>query len=70
MDVRLLTNSTKILLLKQILLKLLSKAVFILQKTFNRNLVEVYKIKEKLTLNRSAYVVLLLLQLHKGKIWS
>ena len=48
-DVRLVTNEKK-------LLKLTSKPTYVSSKIFNKNLVAVHKIKEALTLNRSAYV--------------
>ena len=57
-DVRLVTNEKK-------LLKLASKPSYVSSKIFNENLVAVHKIKEALTLNRPAYVGMLILELSK-----
>ena len=57
-DVRLMTNEKK-------LLKLTSKPTYASSKIFNENLVAVYKIKEALTLNRSAYLGMCILNLSK-----
>ena len=55
-DVRLVTNEKK-------LLKLTSEPTYVSSKIFNENLVAVHKIKETLTLNRPAYVGMLILDL-------
>ena len=57
-DVRLVTNEKK-------LDKLTSKPTFISSKIFNENLMVVHKVKETLTLNRSAYVGMCILDLSK-----
>ena len=55
-DVRLLKNSKE----KQ---KLVSKLPFVFQKLFSKNLVTVQKIKEVLTLNKTAYIGMCILDL-------
>ena len=62
-DVRLITNKEK-------LLKLSSKPTFVSSKIFNKNLVAVHKIKEKLTLNRPAYVGMCILDLSKTLMYD
>ena len=57
-DVRLVTNEKK-------LDKLTSKPTFVSSKIFNKNLMAVHKVKETLTLNRSAYVGMCILDLSK-----
>ena len=57
-DVRLVTSKEK-------LLKLASKPTYVSSKIFNENLVAVHKIKEILTLNRSAYVGMCILDISK-----
>ena len=62
-DVRLVTDEKK-------LLKLTSKPTYVSSKIFNENLVAVHKIKEKLTLNRPAYVGMCILDLSKTLMYS
>ena len=57
-DVRLVTDSKK-------LIKWASKPTYVSSKIFNENLVAVHKIKEKITLNRPAYVGMCILDLSK-----
>ena len=57
-DVRLVTNEKK-------LDKLASKPTYVNSKIFNENLMAVHKVKETLTLNRSAYVGMCILDLSK-----
>ena len=57
-DVRLVTDSEK-------LIKWASKPTYVSSKIFNENLVAVHKIKEKITLNRPAYVGMCILDLSK-----
>ena len=57
-DVKLVTDYKK-------LIKLTSKLTYVSNKIFNENLVAVHKIKEKLTLNRPAYVGMCILDLVK-----
>ena len=45
--------------------KLVSKPSFVLQKTFNKNLMAVHVIKEVLTLNKPAYASICTLDLSK-----
>ena len=62
-DVRLVTDEKK-------LLKLTSKPTYVSSKIFNENLVAVHKIKEKLTLNRPAYVGMCILDLSKTLMYN
>ena len=62
-DVRLVTSKEK-------LLKLASKPTYVSSKIFNENLVAVHKIKEILTLNRSAYVGMCILDLSKTLMYD
>ena len=62
-DVRLVTDENK-------LLKLASKPTYVSSKIFNENLVAVHKIKETLTLNRSAYVGMCILDLSKTLMYD
>ena len=62
-DIRLVTNEKK-------LLKMTSKPTYVSSKIFNENLVAVHKIKETLTLNRSAYVGMCILDLSKTLIYD
>ena len=62
-DVRLVTDEKK-------LLKLTSKPTYVSSKIFNENLVAVHKIKETLTLNRPAYVVMCILDLSKTLMYD
>ena len=62
-DVRLVTDEKK-------LLKLTSKPTYVSSKIFNENLVAVHKIKEKLTLNRPAYVGMCILDLSKTLMYD
>ena len=62
-DVRLVTDEKK-------LLKLASKPTYVSSKIFNENLVAVHKIKESLTLNRSAYVGMCILDLSKTLMYD
>ena len=57
-DIRLVTNEKK-------LDKLTSKLTYVSSKIFNENLMAVHKVKETLTLNRSAYVGMCILDLSK-----
>ena len=57
-DVRLVTDSEK-------LIKWASKPTYVSSKIFNENLVTVHKIKEKITLNKPAYVGMCILDLSK-----
>ena len=57
-DVRLITDEKK-------LLKMTSKPTYVSTKIFNENLVAVHKIKEKLTLNKPAYLGMCILDLSK-----
>ena len=57
-DIRLVTNEKK-------LDKLTSKPTFVSRKIFNENLMAVHKVKEKLTLNKPAYVGMCILDLSK-----
>ena len=57
-DVRLVTDEKN-------LDKLTSKPTFVSSKIFNENLMAVYKVKETLTLNRSAYVGMCILNFSK-----
>ena len=61
--VRLLSDQNK-------LAKLVSKPTFVSSKIFNENLVAVHKIKEVLTLDRSAYVGMSILDLFKRLIYD
>ena len=60
-DVRLVTDEKK-------LLKLTSKPSYISNKIFNENLVAVHKIKERLTLNKPAYLGMCILDISKTLI--
>ena len=62
-DVRLITDEKK-------LLKYTSKPTYVSSKIFNENLVAVHKIKETLTLNRSAYVGMCILDLSKTLMYD
>ena len=62
-DVGLVTNEKK-------LLKLTSKPTYVSSKIFNENLVAVHKIKETLSLNRSAYVGMCILDLSKTLMYD
>ena len=62
-DVRLVTNEKK-------LLKLTSKPTDVSSKIFNENLVAVHKIKEMLTLNRSGYTGVCILDLSKTLMYD
>ena len=62
-DVRLVTNEKK-------LLKLTSKPAYVSSKIFNENLVAVRKIKETLTLNRPADVIMFILDLSKTLMYD
>ena len=62
-DVRLVTNEKK-------LTKLASKPTYVSGKIFNENLVAVHKIKEKLTLNRLAYVGMCIIDLSKTLMYD
>ena len=62
-DVRLVTDEKK-------LLKYASKPTYVSSKIFNENLVAVHKIKETLTLNRSAYVGMCILDLSKTLMYD
>ena len=62
-DVRLVTNEKK-------LDKLTSKPTFVSSKIFNENLMAVHKVKETLTLNRPAYVVMCILDLSKTLMYD
>ena len=57
-DVRLVTDEKK-------LYKLTAKPTYVSSKIFNESLMAVHKVKEKLTLNRSAYVGMCILDLSK-----
>ena len=57
-DVRLVTNEKK-------LDKLTSKPTYVRSKIFNENLMAVHKVKERLTLNRPAYLGMCILDLSK-----
>ena len=52
------------------LLKHVSKSTFVSCKIFNDNLVAVHKLKEKLILNRPAYVGISILQLSKSLMYN
>ena len=62
-DVRLVTDEKK-------LLKMTSKPTYVSSKIFNKNLVAVCKIKERLTLNRRAYVGMCILDLSKTLMYD
>ena len=62
-DVRLVTNEKK-------LSKLTSKPTYVSSKIFNKNLVEVHKIKAMLTLNRPAYMGMCILDISKTLIYD
>ena len=62
-DVRLVTDEKK-------LLKITSKPTYVSSKIFNENLVAVHKIKETLTLHRSAYVGMCILDLSKTLMYD
>ena len=62
-DVIMVTNEKK-------LLKPTSKPTYVSSKIFNENLVAVRKIKEALTLNRSAYVGMCILDLSKTSMYD
>ena len=57
-DVRLVTDEKK-------LLEMAAKPTYVSSKIFNKNLVAVHKIKERLTLNKPAYVGMCILDLSK-----
>ena len=52
------------------MLKLASKPTYVSSKIFNENLVAVHKIKETLTLNRTAYVGMCILDLSKTLMYD
>ena len=62
-DVRLVTN-------KDQLAKWTSKPTYVSSKIFNENLVAVHKLKEKLTLNRPAYIGMCILDLSKTLMYE
>ena len=62
-DVRLVTNKKK-------LDKLTSKPTLVSSKIFNENLMAVHKVKETLTLNRTAYVGMCILDLSKTFLYD
>ena len=62
-DIRLVTNEKK-------LDKLTSKPTYVSSKIFNKNLMAVHKVKETLTLNRSAYVGMCILDLSKTLMYD
>ena len=62
-DVRLVTNEKK-------LDKLTAKPTCVSNKIFNENLMAVHKVKETLTLNRSAYVGMCILDLTKTLMYD
>ena len=62
-DVRLVTDEKK-------LLKLTSKPSYISNKIFNENLVAVHKIKERLTLNKPAYLGMCILDISKTLMYN
>ena len=62
-DVRLITDEKK-------LLKMASKPTYVNSKIFNENLVAVHNIKEKLTLNKPAYVGMCILDLSKTLMYD
>lgn len=62
-DVRLVSDQNK-------LAKLVPKPTFVSSKIFNENLVAVHKIKEVLTLDRSAYVGICILDLFKRLMYD
>ena len=62
-DIRLVANEKK-------LLKLTSKPTYVSSKIFNKNLVAVHKIKETLTINRTAYVGMCILDLSKTLMYD
>ena len=62
-DVRLVTDQKK-------LTKLVSKPTYVSSKIFNEDLVAVHKIKEKLTLNRPAYMGMCILDLSKTLMYN
>ena len=62
-DVKLVTSKEK-------LLKHSSKSTYVSSKIFNEILVPVHKIKETLTLNRSAYVGMCILDLSKTLMYD
>ena len=62
-DIRLVTSKHK-------LLKLASKPTFVSSKIFNDNMVAVHKIKETLTLNKPAYVGMVILDLSKTLMYD
>ena len=62
-DVKLATNEKK-------LYKLTSIPTYVSSKIFNENLMAVHKIKETLTLNRSAYVGMCILDLSKTLMYE
>ena len=62
-DVRLVTDEKK-------LLKYVSKPTYVSSKIFYENLVAVHKIKETLTLNRPAYLVMCILDLSKTLMYD
>lgn len=62
-DVRLVSDQNK-------LAKLVPKPTFVSSKIFNENLVAVHKIKEVLTLDRSAYVGICIVDLFKRLMYD
>ena len=62
-DIRLVTN-------KDQLAKWTSKPTYVSSKIFNENLVAVHKLKEKLTLNRPAYIGMCILDLSKTLMYE
>ena len=62
-DVRLITDQKK-------LIKIVSKPTYVSSKIFNKNLVAVHKIKEVLTLNRSANVGICILELSETLMYD
>ena len=62
-DVRLVTNEKK-------LDKLTSKPAYVSSKIFNENLMAMRKVKEKLTLNRLAYLGMCILDLSKTLMYD